>query len=252
MVADLNINRKQFDTGDIVYFIRKDSFRWYVSFGTVEEQYTSEICIQLYEFPDNRRINGIPVNDFRTPTEWKKLPKGWTYNTELFEMAWDTRPKELIDLRINRKADLLKAIRLGFLVKVQNIDHCTFEAEIDGKNGWRIVRKYPSTVRANLSYISVDFHDAYSTYEDANEVIEKRDAELRMQAEMSDYDWSVMQIDETLSRWAALYSKPDEEKEKYRAWLLQLDDIEDVVTRCSVEGLQWKYEKGKKWMTIVL
>ena len=50
-MTELNINRKKFNKGDVVYFLVNDEkipYKKNVWFGTVEENYTTEICIQMY------------------------------------------------------------------------------------------------------------------------------------------------------------------------------------------------------------
>lgn len=71
----LNINRKEIPIGAVVFFVKKKEPKWTIGFGTIEEHYTHEICIQLYDFMDTRFINGVPYEKFETPTHWKKIPK---------------------------------------------------------------------------------------------------------------------------------------------------------------------------------
>ena len=69
---------------------------------------------------------------------------------------------------------------------------------------------------------------------------------------MSEYDWAVKDIDESLNRWAGIYGVSDEIKSKYRKWLLNLDDIENVETRIYSKCIQWKYFENKLWLNIEL
>ena len=81
-------------------------------------------------------------------------------------------------------------------------------------------------------------------------VINEHDAEFKRQSELSDYDWSVEQIDKELSRWAYMYSISVEEKQRYRDWILSLDKIEDVEIRIFQGNIQWKYWRNQRWMNI--
>ena len=87
---NLDINRKDIPIGSIVYFVDKSAYKipghtWGVSVGVVEEHYTTEICLQLIEPKDTRLIDGVPISECPLVGPWHKLPKGWTYEKELFE-----------------------------------------------------------------------------------------------------------------------------------------------------------------------
>lgn len=254
----LDINRKEFPIGSVVYYIKMRPYelirfgQYEVAFGIVEDHYPGTVCVQLYEPFDRREINGIPIKQFETPSKWQKLPKGWTYNTELFKLSF-TKPSDkwFKEFRLDNPEHILEAIKDGSLVKVQENDHAHIETEIDKNKGWRIVRNYPFG-EYHPTYESISFHEIYATYQEAKDVIDKIEAERKRQAELSDYEWSVEQIDHDLDRWARFYSIPDDIKQKYRQWLLSRDNVEDIETRVAEGGIQWKYDKNKKWMNIVI
>ena len=58
-------------------------------------------------------------------------------------------------------------------------------------------------------------------------------AEIIRIANLSDYDWSIEQIDNTLNMWQKICGATDEEKQKYRDWILKLKNIENVEVRDS-------------------
>lgn len=243
---------EKFPLGSIVYWIERTNNHYKVNFGTVVEHFSGEVTCQLYEPFDDRLINGIPVKDFQTPTKWQKLPKGWSYDTRLFEIETKEMPKEWLKyhgLNIKNKEDILNAIEIGFLVKVQENDHATFYDEIDTHQGWRIVRRYNDHY---LPYKTIKFHQVYSTFEEAQRVIDDIKNELQRQSKLSDKEWSIEQIDKTLNTWSYVYNKTDEEKEKYRNWILELNNVEDVEIKMFGGALQWKYAKNKRWSTIDL
>lgn len=247
--SELNINRKEIPIGKVVFFIKKNGYKWSVAFGTIEEHYTSEICVQLYEFADRRLINGIPVDEFETPTKWQKLPKGWSYDTELFTLSHEEMPETAKKLHINVPEDIIKAINEGILVKVQSVDHCHFDTEIDSKKGWRIVRKYPMFDH-HPSYVSLMPCEVFRTFEEAEKVIALHEAEFERQANLSDLDWSIEQIDKDIDRWASMYAISADEKSRCRERIMSIDNLEDVETRIFSGSIQWKYSKNKRWMNI--
>lgn len=245
---ELNINRQEIPVGSVVYFLTTNRFgNKTIRFGTVEEHYTSEICLQLYDLCERRTIDGIPVEQITTPTRWQKLPNGWTYSTMLYKMEQRPLPDIAKRYKMENPNDVLKAIEEGILVKVQTLDYGVFESVIDKNKGWRIERKYPEY---HPAFTSVRFDKVYTTYEAAKAELNGEYAELKRQSELSDYDWSVEQIDKELNRWSKIYGISDEEKGKYRNWILALDNVEDVEVRLTSGSIQWKYWKNKKWMNI--
>jgi hypothetical protein len=252
-MIELNINRKRFPEGSVVYYVKQRGFKKSVWFGTVEENYTSEICLQLYEIYDTRMINGVPIKDFKTPTRWQKLPKGWTYNTRLFEMTWEKIEPDPKNYSVKNPEDILKAISDGVLVKTQDNDHAHIETQVDNNKGWCIVRNYPYGEEFNhQTHISLPFHEVYGSYEEAQKVIEEYEAKFEQQKNMSDIDWAKKSINEELERYKRFYNISDEDIERCRERLFALDNLEDVDIRVSNQGLQWKYFKKQRWMTLQL
>lgn len=244
-----SINRKEIPVGSVAYFLEnsKDGKRK-INFGIVEEHYASSIALHLIERRDTRRIDDIPVKEFKTPTRWQKLPKGWSWNTRLFEITEERFPEEL-RCNIDDAEKILQLYKEGYLVNVEDNDHAHFRSEVDKKYGWRIVREYPM-LEYHPSYISVSYYNVFTSYADAKAELDKIHAEYSRQADMSDYDWSVEQIDHELDRWAKLYSITDVEKQKYRDWILAQRDVEDIEVRVAQGGIQWKYWKNKRWLNI--
>lgn len=200
----LDINRKEIPVGSVVYFVDKFKYKipghtYGVSFGIVEEHYTSEICLQLIEPKDTRLINGVPILECPCVGPWHKLPNGWTCDTKLFEES-NSESLKLPDIKDPQ--DILNAYKSGVLVNVQDNPHSRAETEIDKYCGWRIVIRAEPTPR---SYVSVPFHEIYRTYDEAKAVVDEEYAEFDRQASLSDYEWSVEQIDRTLSHWAYIY-----------------------------------------------
>jgi len=137
---------------------------------------------------------------------------------------------------------------LGYLVKADKI----FDGQIDTditKEGYRIKKCYPQYIY-NIIHMSVASNKVYFTYEEAKKEVEDYLAELKRQSELSDYDWSVEEINKQLERWSCIFSIPEDVKNNYREWLLKLDNVEDLVIRIHNGEIQWKYDKNKKWRNI--
>lgn len=250
-----DINRKKFEVGSVVYFVDKFSNRgWEVRFGTVEEHYPNSVCIQLYDYNRIRIINGIPENEFKTPSRWQKLPKGWSYDTQLIDVqVKNVRPETdgTHRLFIHNPEDIAEAIEKKILVKVQDLTYGHYETEISAKDGWRVIHKYEYG-EYHPSITSVSWREVYATYAEAKAVVDAHKAELDRQASLSDYDWSVEQIDKTLRFWAHNHGISDDEKKQYRDWILNQDCVEDIEVRIHSGNLQWKYWKNQRWIDINL
>ena len=76
--------------------------------------------------------------------------------------------------------------------------------------------------------------------------------EFHRQAALSDYDWSVEQIDKTLDMWKAFNDASDKDVKAYRDWLLGMKDVENIETRLWGKQIQWKYWKNTRWNCIEL
>ena len=256
MIMSIDINRKNIPIGSVAYYIQNHSTipnKPIIKFGIVEEHYASEIALRLYEIVDTRTINGTPIKDLKTPSKWYKLPKGWSYDTELIKYGSNFIERfpdyynNLKSIKINNPDSILTAINDGVLVPTDENDHCNIETEIT-KEGWRIVRNYHSYSNTwTPSWISLYFHDIYSTYEEAKAVVDAKEAELKRQSELSDYDWSVEQIDKSLSRAVAFGYITEEQSGDFMKRLLELENVEDIETRVNNVGVEWKYWKNKRW-----
>jgi hypothetical protein len=252
---------KRFNTGDIVYWCHQNGNKYTVKYGMVDEQFSDAVCIDYLHLKEDRLIDGVPIKEFPSMTKYRKLPKGWSYDTQLFEITLadvvkpiteklkeqgiDFNPK---NIKIDDPEGLKKAYEYGYLVKDETIYHGNVEAEID-KEGYRIVKKYPMWVN-HISRVSVRPDKVYYTYAEAQKDVDAKLQEFERQSNLSDYDWSIEQIDKVLNMWAEIYSIPEDIKLKHRRWLLDMDRVEDIDVRISIGNLQWKYDKNKKWNNI--
>lgn len=251
----------KFQPGDVVYWVERHktlNFDYYVNFGIVDEEFSDAVYVKRLHTQDCRYIDGIPYKEFPQFTKWNKLPRGWTYNTQLFEVEWKSpvpidSDEHLLEmsLRLDHPEDVKTALEHGFLVYLEDYDQTVPHSEIDKKLGWRIKKDYD-----NFSYIyphiSLQKNNAFKTYAEAQAVIDAQKAEWKRQSELTDEEWSIEQIDHNLQRWAKIYSKSPEEMQKVRDFLLEMDKVEDIETRVFGGDFQLKYWKNKKWRTVVL
>lgn len=243
----------RFKEGDIVYWCHHGGNTNYsVHWGMVDTQFHDVVCVDYLKLRERRLIDGVPIEEFENEQRFRKLPKGWTYDTKLFEVSYrkDSLFEETKNLDIRNPDDVKEAYEKGLLVKSSTIFYGTIEAEIT-KDGFRVIMKYPMWTHP-IHSVSIIPSKLYLTYEAAKKEVDENIAEFHRQAALSDYDWSVEQIDKTLNRWQHYNSATDTEKKAYRYWILARKNVEDIETRVYGREIQWRYWKNKKWNYIEL
>lgn len=243
---------KRFNNGDIVYWCSRNTIKYKVSYGMVYEQFSDAVVIDYLAPRERRIINGIPIDKFENETKYKKLPKGWTYNTKLYELTYDvlTDDEKNFVFDIKNPDCIKEAYNKGYLVKDSTKFHGVIDAEIT-KGGYRIVLKYPMWEH-HIDHTYVRPDKVYFTYEEAEKEVNDNIAEFNRQANLSDYDWSVEQIDKTINRWKFYYDASDKEAEEYHNWFVNMKNVEDIETRFFNGCIQWRYWENKKWNNVTL
>jgi hypothetical protein len=166
-------------------------------------------------------------------------------------LSFDNSDDErLLQIDVTDPESVKKAYEDGLLVKDSTIYHGNVEAEIT-KDGFRVIRKYPMWLN-HIDHVSVRPDKVYFTYDEALKEVEDNIAEFHRQATLSEYDWSVEQIDKTLGYWQKFHDESYEKRLEYRNWLLGMKNVEDIETRIFNSEIQWKYWKNKKWNYIEL
>lgn len=241
--------------GDVIYFVSREgyNYEYVIKFGQITDIWSDGVCIYNIFPKENRLINGIPYDEFSTPTKWQKLPKGWTYNTQLFTLETSDEDKETLSkIHVNNPEEIKQGIKDGVLITANQKDYSHIETEIT-KEGFRLIRKYDD----DFGYYSRIYHwndKIFKTYEDAKQWIDDYNAELKRQSELTDEEWSIEQIQNTVhNHFAIKFVDKDVKKEKEKRvmdYFLSLKNIEDVEVRSHCGHLQWKYWKNKKWNNI--
>ena len=248
-------NKVKAKPGDIVYWMKIAPFGPTVEWGMVDEVLSDCVCVDYLEVYERRLVNGIPIDEFESETRYKKLPKGWTYSTALFEISYAPLKEEYKKYfaPIKTIPDLIKqAYKDGYLIK----RYQKFQGEITAditKDGYRIIKRTPvwymSSNHKPLA-TTVLHGKYYLNYEEAADECLAYRAELKRQSELSDEEWSKEQIMKDLKLWQRIYGHTDEEVEHIYNTLCGFKDVEDIETRVFDGYIQWKYWKNKKWHNI--
>lgn len=248
------VDHNQLKMGQVVYYCKRNryDYSYNVAYGLVDDIWSDKVALKLLCAKDLRLINGIPYNEFKTPTHWQKLPKGWTYNTELFKQDWKTEGG-LNAYRVDDPDEILAFYNKGLLIDADKKDWSHIEAEIDSKLGWRLIRKYDSSEDPRF-HSTFYYHELFYTFNEAQKWIDDYNAELKRQAALSDEEWSLEQIEHEVSRYIGFYYADEpirnEKKQKIMEWFKAFKDIEDVECRLFGGVLQWKYWENKRWNDI--
>lgn len=245
------LNPQDLPIGSVAYYIKKHGFdRWEIDYGLVEMHYPHNITLTMLDVNrTGRTVEGVMYNDF-VMTEWRKLPKGWRYDTKLFEVKWDGA-EELKEkwkaIDVTKPDSIIKAYNERTLVKVEENDYGFIDSEIDSKHGYRIVKRYPMFAEPHPWNRSFMWNEVYKDYESAKAVIEQRESELRRISEMTDEEYSIYEYTNTIDNAIDL---PQEYRDGCKRFLSEQDKIEDIVVRRYGGMIQWKYDKNKRWNTI--
>ena len=130
-------------------------------------------------------------------------------------------------------------------MKRSNIFHGEIRSEITN-DGWRIHKGYSQDWGINSTTVTCS--KVYRIYDEAQKEVDEHIAEYKRQAALSDYDWSVEQIDKVLGYYKNIYNLTDSEVKQYRDWILSQDDIENIEVRIHFGNLEWRnWMKHKKW-----
>ncbi len=240
------------NVGDVVYFPYFTKNRYCVDWGIVDEVWHDGLFVDRYELKETRLVNGIPIDEFESETKWHKLPKGWTYNTKLFEVTYAQQEAIRNPHNMSDPDDIKCLIKDGWLVPSSTIFHGEIRAEI-GKEGYRIIKSYPVWYMSNkkkADYTFITFDKAYKEWDECCLYCSNYYDELLRQASLSDEDWSKEKINKVLSHWQKLYGKTDLEVENMQRKLFSMTNVADLEVRLSDGQIQCKYVNKKKWVAV--
>lgn len=235
----------------VVYFVEGNIPDGYdVNFGIVKEYYSDRILLQMVHLKDTRLVDGIPYNKVLNWGEWKKVPKYWEYTDRLFEITYSTDlNKYLENLDITNPKSILEAYRLGILIDNKDYDFSHIEVDFEKDGKYRLVKKFYDYEITPANTRFLEYHKIYKTYSEAQSVADSIIAEFNRQVNLSDYDWSLEQIDKKIDSFI-----PIEKNQKYKDFIrnnFTQKEIEDMDIRVSMMKLQIK-KKGQKWHDLVL
>ena len=229
----------------------------FVKPGVFDDSYTdygrTKVYVDLIELADHRFIDGVPIQEFHSETEWRPLPKGWTYNTELFKLEHripQNEQERVKELFLNNREDVEKGLSEGVLVLAKTVFHGVVEAEIDRHKGFRVVKKYPAWWynygKMNPGYRCLDAGEVFRSWDGAKAHLQKMEEDRAKELALTDEEWSIREIESILKR-----VRDDGYRERCRGFLMNLPDLWDVEIKKFDETVLWRYfEKRTAWKHI--
>ncbi len=243
------MEKTHYNPGDIVYTVEMKPYDWRldVQVCEVEDQYGSAVCVKFISSKDSRIINGIPIDEFER-TKPQKLPKDWMKKQdthELYKLTYDESIGERAkDIPVRNKASIRKGLDEGVLVS--GAPTYSIQTGIT-KEGYTVYVERKVHERRSGTY---NWFQIYDDFDSAMKYIKDYYAELERQSKLTDEEWSIEQIENTLGHYVKCYSIQPEEEQRIRDIVFNLDRIEDVEARIGDGVFQWKYCKNKKWNTV--
>lgn len=263
------VNPKDIPIGSVVYFVRKKQNAYFVDYGLCIDHYKDCVAIQRVERRDRTLVSSeftkkpVPIADFPNVTEWRKLPKDWwtRWRGHIFEYTSEPMTEEEAAFRIapDEPQTIVEAYNRGYLVNVGDNPHSKIDCVIDKANGYRLEKRYEwegfGKTADNYRFVhqdvvGIDFWQCFTTYQAAQEACDKYREALEAQAKLTDLEWSILLINKDIDRWAARHQASSANKASAKAYLMRLKDLENVETRVTHEGIQYKYWKNTRWLDV--
>ena len=265
---------KNLKKGTIVYYItdrfRKcyaDSTAWSVEFGVFDglSSYRiskdnimtsqSEGIILPLECKDCRYVKTLtsdwtPFYEFRSETEWHKLPKNWSCDTELFWVENRYPQGDYFNFDIRNRKKIKQLYDEGWFVELDKNDHRHIEVEFD-HDYYKVVKKSLTYVYSNIHqkplFYNLPHNRIFLNYDEARKKA-KQLYEIEKNISLIAFHNSCMKaLEEHL-----MFISDTDRRAKYRRKILSMGEIEKFILRHVDGKILWSYRNAKplKWKEI--
>lgn len=247
-----------FEHGTVVFWVGREwmSHNFCVKYGLIDQQFASE-CTVDYLMPRDDRIiycadypAGIAWNDFIATFKFHKLPKGWSWDTHLYRI--ENKEPSVYD-ELKKYPITAEGIQSAYHDGVLVIPNCQRFNHIDKnitKDGYQVVMRSADYGEDTRTGETVSTYKLHRDYASALAEAKAIDAEYKRQAALSDRDWSIEQIDKALATWRHMTSPSESAYANVRSRLLAMPNVEDLIVRYGLSGVEWKYDRNTRWNTI--
>lgn len=265
-----NISRPDLKVGDIAYWVERESCIHYngfwVKFGIVDEVW-KDCYVVNYLVPYEEVVITVDseshnfktfaeMQDFINNMSYRKLPKGWTYNTKLF--TWSTVNPIKVEGSIKNPEDVKKAFECGALIRSRmKVTNAGFPDDIIEKQGWKL--RINTTFGRNSSNtytqgdIPLDKYYTFSTWEDAEKFAKILREEKEWSANLTDSEYTEIRILRVLNKAQEKIFGENaltaEEAKRIYKFMIKQKRFDEIECRW-YKGFQWRYYDSKKWYTV--
>ena len=248
---------KTFHQGDIVYIVEQGyaPFSQYsILPGIVESQYDNGVIVHHLVIKNTETIDGIPIQEYRNQKDYgkfKKLPKNWSYNSNLFESGHTEIPgmNEWFSTTISDIASVKTGYEKGYLVPDCIENNLVATTDIQ-KEGFRIlIREYRTIFNRPYTYL-VQPENIFTTFQQAKEFEEFLNREKLFTAQLSDEDYFDYEVKNITTPYLKRYGCTGVLLEQAVSIILDffrsLSSYPEIEVR-SLSTIEWKYSKQKIW-----
>lgn len=263
----MTFDKTIYPVGSIAYYVKRehDGSRYGVWFGIVDDQWFGKVSLH---FLTPKRIskyyaaqcpNGATLEEVIAKHCYKKhkLPKGWDCDVRLVEEKEDPKEREILNsvmskVDIKKPETILDAMKTGYLVRREPFDNLVIKSVVE-KDGFYLKAEDANGMWSfhEPTERIIDLDDVFGDYESAATVARAHNDELARQAALSDYDWSVEQIEKILAQWQHFTSASPQEVDSVRKQIMDMKNIEDIECRMNGGNVQVKHWKREKWNTVL-
>lgn len=243
--------------------IKKDTLLWFVEksyneyvkcYGIVNEVWHDGVELDLLCFKNKEVINGTPIHSIAFPTKPVKLPKGWTYKTDLINKTYDYTEDELNFMHNKLSDDVIReGLKNGCIVRRCDEPYYYGHVVSDIDKGMYSLKwEYPTYAPRWQSQTSIfiAWKDLFETKDAAEKYIADIVSENERIANLSDHDYNIEILDGLLQKCIAIYHMTKQECEKLKTEIISLSDFDDLEFRLCGGGIQFKNYNKKKWLMV--
>lgn len=273
-----------FEAGDIVYFINYDrkvpkiSRHYRVDIGIVYDDcfWNNEVKISLLVPKDNRLVNGIPWNEFKTPTKImslvqndRKLSPYEIYN-KYVHITHEKTSVFYKDIDISNRDEIVKYVLSKDLIPLIERDNSYISFRYDDSSkGYYLTREYDPYIHpfiyiprycnqfvwenndklyySNIFSVGFDYNKIKTLCDDLNKLQELRKEKID---NMTELDFVIEEIDDICGKYNKIYCDDIYYIRAVKQWLLEKKNADKLCVRLYCGDIQWKYEQNSKWQKV--
>lgn len=273
-----------FEAGDIVYFINYDrkvpkiNRRYRVDVGMVYDDcfWNNEVKISLLVPKDNRLVNGIPWNEFKTPTKImslvqndRKLSPYEIYN-KYVHITHEKTSVFYKDIDISNRDEIVKYVLSKDLIPLIERDNSYISFRYDDSSkGYYLTKEYDPYIHpfiyiprycnqfvwenndklyySNIFSVGFDYNKIKTLCDDLNKLQELRKDKID---NMTELDFVIEEIDDICGKYNKIYCDDIYYIRAVKQWLLEKKNADKLCVRLYCGDIQWKYEQNSKWQKV--